>query len=75
MHSASGPNPLDPNRMSAQERLDEVADLLARAIIRRHIRQIQTHCTASESAQETLAKGAQESVHGPETLSAEEAGR
>ena len=74
MFSATGPNSLDPSHMSAHERLDEVADLLAKAVIRRHIREIQPRCIGPEKAPEGLASGREESVHGSETLSAEEAG-
>jgi hypothetical protein len=33
-------NPLAPNRIIAAERLDEVADILAAGMLRRHVRQV-----------------------------------
>jgi len=72
MPAASGPNSLHTDQMTAQERLDEVAGLLALAVIRRHFQQIRTPTFTPSSAPEPLASVPSASVHGLETLSEEE---
>lgn len=71
MPAASGPNSLHPDQMTAQERLDEVAGLLALAIIRRHSRALRNPELTTAGTAEGLDSTPNPSVHGLETLSGE----
>lgn len=60
------PNPLSPSRIPADQRIEEIAHLLANAFIR--LKSDIEHCVVSDpESQFLLEKTAQESVHGTVT--------
>jgi hypothetical protein len=63
------PNALDPDRMTADERLDEVAEILAAGVIRMHIRrhELENTSNSNELRDFPLAFSAHRSVHVCET--------